>query len=388
MKPQRIWALLFFVAWMAVPSDAAAKDPPSITADAFILMDAGSGRVLYGKAIHERRAPASTTKIMTAVLALELGDLEELVAVSPEAAYTPGSGAGLRPGERYPLRDLLEGLLLPSGNDAAVAIAQHLAGSVEAFSALMNEKAYWLGLRDTHFVNPHGLHHPRHVTSVYDLALLTRYALKLPEFQDLVKKVQAPMEGYDARGQPQCQVVFNTNRLLQDRPWVTGVKTGTTSAAGLCLVSSAEKEGGRLIAVVLHSDDRWSDSLRLLEWGFETFRWRTFGRAGEAVARLPVAGGRPSWVPAVLAADLTLALAPEEESSIRQVLILPSRLEAPLAAGLVIGRAEIWAGERRLFSVPVKADASAEKNPWATLRDRVFGRFPPPRVLTPWDLSP
>ncbi|MDI3269671.1 MAG: D-alanyl-D-alanine carboxypeptidase family protein, partial [Bacillota bacterium] len=340
---RRFLPLLLLLGLILNPGRAAAQDPPPITADAFILMDAASGRVLHGGAIHQQRAPASTTKIMTAVLALELGDLQDMVLVSPEAAYTPGSGAGLRPGERYPLGELLEGLMLPSGNDAAVAIAQHLAGSVEAFAALMNEKAYWLGLKDTHFLNPHGLSHPQHLTSAYDLALLTRYALTLPTFQALVRKVQGEMAGFDAQGQPQCQVLFNTNRLLQERPWVTGVKTGTTTAAGHCLVSAAEKDGGRLIAVVLHSDDRWSDSLRLLEWGFENFRWLSLGKAGEWVARLPVREGRSPYVPVALAADMKMALRPDEERDLRRNLRLPQGLRAPVMAGEELGRAEIWA---------------------------------------------
>ncbi|MBX6349934.1 MAG: D-alanyl-D-alanine carboxypeptidase [Clostridia bacterium] len=334
---------------------AAAKEPPPrVTADAYVLMDLASGRVLAQRNAHERRAPASTTKIMTAVLAFELGRPDDVVVVSPAAAATPGSSAHLRPGDRYRLRDLVLALLLRSGNDAAVAIAQHLAGSVSAFAGLMNDEARLLGLRDTRFQNPHGLTAPGHYTSAYDLARLARYAMAFPEFRAAVARSEAEIRGQDAGGREIVRRLRNTNRLLA-YGWVTGVKTGTTAAAGDCLVASGEREGESLVAVVLHSDDRWSDALALLDWGFREFEERTLATVDAPVARLPVVGGTRAAVAVRPAADLRLAVSRLEAPEVRVSLELPARVEAPVAAGAYLGRLVAWAGSERLGDVPLVA---------------------------------
>lgn len=327
---------------------------PRVSADAYVLMDLASGRVLAAKNAHERRAPASTTKIMTAILAIEIGRPDDVVTVSPAAAATPGSSAYLRPGDRYRLGDLLLALLLRSGNDAAVAIAQHLAGSVAAFAGLMNDEARLLGLRDTRFQNPHGLTAPGHFTSAYDLALMARYAMGFPEFRAAVAESEAEISGLDAGGREIRRRIRNTNRLLA-YGWVTGVKTGTTAAAGDCLVASGSREGEALVAVVLHSDDRWSDALALLDWGFREFAGLTLARMGEPVAQVAVEGGARADVTVVPAADLKVALRRLEAPHLRLALELPARVPAPVRAGAPIGRLVAWAGSERLGQVPLVA---------------------------------
>ncbi|MGC8839761.1 MAG: D-alanyl-D-alanine carboxypeptidase family protein, partial [Anaerolineae bacterium] len=237
----------------------ALEAPPTPLAEAALLGDESTGEVLWEKNAHQRRAVASTTKIMTALLTLERADLDGEVVVSPAASYTGGNMVGLAPGERLSVRDLLYGLLLNSGNDAATALAEHVAGSAEAFVDLMNARAQALGMADTHFVNPHGLDAEGHYSSAYDLWLLTREAMKNPVFRDIVA---TPVQTLGPR------TYVNLNLLLTAYPGADGVKTGTSDWAGECLVASATRRGHRLIAVVLHSPDRYGDARALLDWGF------------------------------------------------------------------------------------------------------------------------
>ncbi len=268
-------ALVLFVSFLpaAGPSYAATVAqskplPPEITARAAIVVEYPSGRILYQKDARTRVAPASTTKLLTAIMALEYGNLDEEVVVAP-TDLVRGSKMGLRSGERQTMRNLLYGLMLPSGNDAAMTIARHLgeqAGSsaagndpVSRFSSMMNARAAELGLRDTHFVNPHGLDKKDHYSSAYDLASLTWYAMHYPLFNQIVRQ-----PNYDAPGHP----LKNLNKLIGEYPGADGVKTGYTRRAGLCLVSSATRNGKRVIAVVLNAPEWVEDSTALLDYGF------------------------------------------------------------------------------------------------------------------------
>ena len=315
-----------------------AETAPGLSARAAVLMDAETGALLYARRAHERRPPASTTKILTAVLALRYGHPDDVVVISRRAAATPGSSMGVRAGERYRLEDLLYGLMLPSGNDAAVAIAEHISGSVGRFAALMNEHARRIGMTWSRFANPHGLPHPGHLTTAYDLALLARSAMAEPGFAGLgcAKRYQAcELESGRRLG------LTSTNRLLWSYAYVEAGKTGTTSSAGRCLVIVASRQGHRLIAVVLNAPDRWGDARRLLEWGFQRFRLVRVGREGEQVARVPVVGGTVGAVTGVLAGDL-LAVVPEGDSArARLRLELPEQVAAPLPPRARLGRAEL-----------------------------------------------
>jgi D-alanyl-D-alanine carboxypeptidase (penicillin-binding protein 5/6) len=349
----------------APPPADVAFGPPHITADAAVLVDAGSGRVLWGKAAWEPRAPASTTKMMTALVALERGNPEAVITVSRAAAATPGSSAQLRPGDRYTLGELLEALLLRSGNDAAVAIAEHIAGSVPAFATLMNEKAKALGLEATHFVNPHGLTAPFHFSSAYDLALIARAGLAVPAFASIVRSAERQVQGYDAQQHLISRSLTNTNRLLFTYGWVDGVKTGTTAAAGNCLVASGTRGGLRLIAVVLHSDDRWGDAVRLLEWGFTHFSYLRPARAGQVLRLLPLAGARrAARLPVVAAATLAVPVSLDELPRVRVRLRLRPGLRAPVAKGEAVGHEVLLVGDQPLETIPLVAGASVPRAPW------------------------
>lgn len=368
-------------AWPRVLSGSraprAAEPAPSVGAAAAVLLDATTGQILFEKRAHERRPPASTTKIMTAILALEMGRLDETVTVSARAAHTEGSSMYLRPGDRYPLRDLLAGLLLVSGNDAAVAIAEHIGGSVENFAILMTARARSLGLEDTRFRNPHGLTEGGHFSSAFDLAMMARHALGDRRFSDLVCRGHAEACGVDRAGGRIVQDLLNTNRLLFSYQWADGVKTGTTAAAGNCLVASATRYGQRLIAVVLDSPDRWGETARLLDWGFRNYALRTFAPAGEAVALVPVRGGRVDAVQAAPAWDVTMAVPRRDLAAVRTAIDRDPNLRAPVARGQRVGsltvlgpRGTVWA------RVPLIARAAVERAPWWQRLMRALAREP------------
>ena len=223
------------------------------------------GQILYERAAHERCPIASTTKLMTALVALDHCDLREEVAIDAAACGIEGSSLYLQPGERYTAEELLTGLLLVSGNDAAEALALHCAGSEARFVAWMNEKAGALGMQDSHFMNPHGLSDPEHYGSAADLTVLLRACLERPELAGILGKSSATVE-------EQC--IANHNKLLWRCPGCLGGKTGYTLAAGRCLVSCCERDGTRLYCATLSAPDDWNDQLALYEWGFARFATR------------------------------------------------------------------------------------------------------------------
>jgi len=236
---------------------------PEVTAQAAIVSDVTSGQILAEKNAHQQLAPASTTKIATALVALQRGQLEEQVTVH-ESALIGGAKMGLSPGQVVTLEELLYGLLLRSGNDAATAIAQHIGGSVDGFVEMMNQEAEDLGLTDTHFVNSHGLDAPDHYSSAYDLMMIARQALADPTFAEIVSTQE-----YTFRGRR----LSTRNELLGNYLGADGVKTGTTSGAGECLVASATREGHQVLVVVLGSEDRYGDASTLLDYYFDNYAW-------------------------------------------------------------------------------------------------------------------
>ena len=257
----------------------AAFTPESFQAASVILMDADTGTVLFAKEPHQRRPPASVLKMMVALVVLEqvqAGNrkLDEQVPTSRRAAAMGGSQVYLKQGEVFSLEDMLKAVVIGSANDAAVAVAEHVSGTVEGFADLMNAKARALGMRDSQFRNPHGLDAPDHYSTAYDLALLTRYALQSPTFAELVRArqvtitLQSPGKTRNRRPVVARRVVRSHNRLLAAFEGADGVKTGFTSEAGRCLVASAQRGDRRLIAVLLNDPRRWDDAASLLEYGF------------------------------------------------------------------------------------------------------------------------
>jgi D-alanyl-D-alanine carboxypeptidase (penicillin-binding protein 5/6) len=249
--------------------------PPSVSAKAALMVDLDSGQTLYAWRPNEPLPPASTVKLMTALLAVRHADVNQRVTVSPRAAETPGSRMGLVAGERLTVSDLLYGLLLPSGNDAAVALAEHVAGSEGAFVKLMNAAAAVLGLKGTHFTNVHGSDEPGETTSAADLVILARAVLADPFLAQIVAAPTAHIAD---------RTLMNTNELLGAYRGADGVKTGTSDAAGECLVASATRDGHRLLTVVLDSQDRYADTRALLDFADMGWQWQNAALPDDALA--------------------------------------------------------------------------------------------------------
>lgn len=248
---------------------------PEVTAGSALVVDLDAGQTVYALRPDEARPPASTAKIMTALVVMQQVGMDEEVLVSANAAATPGSRMGLMTGERLLVRDLLVGLLLPSGNDAAVALAEHVSGSEAAFVALMNEAAAELGLSSSRFRNASGLDYGEATTSAADLVVIASAALEYPLFAEIVGTPRAEIAG---------RVLVNTNELLGHYAGYDGVKTGTTDAAGECLVASVSRSGRRMLAVVLGSSDRYADVRALFDYASEGWAWWPVGLPDDALA--------------------------------------------------------------------------------------------------------
>jgi D-alanyl-D-alanine carboxypeptidase len=277
--PERVagGALPSAVPWLR--GDAGA--PPPITARAAAVVDAETGRVLLDHRAHERRAPASTTKIMTAVLALEEVPGDQWTYSQTDASQMVHSSVmGLRPGVYIRMRDLIYGLMLPSGNDAAIEIAMNVDGGVAPFVDRMNAKVRELGLQDTHFTNPHGLDHGSHFSSAYDLAMIGRYAMANEEFRRVAATRAHHLEP------PSDYDIYNGNSLLDAYPGADGIKIGWTDHAGWTLVASAVRDGRRVFVTVLDSADRDADAAALLDWAFESHEWKPVSERTQRQLRL------------------------------------------------------------------------------------------------------
>ncbi len=323
-----LFALLAFVPWV-LPAKAA----PSLSAKSAVLMEAETGRVLYQKEAFLTLPMASTTKIMTALVAIETADLGRTVTVAPEATGVEGSSIYLYPNEQLTLEQLLYALLLESANDAATAIAIEVAGSVEAFADQMNEKAETLGLVSTHFTNPHGLDDKEHYTTAYDLAKLTAAALSNDIFRKICStaRITIPL-----RGDEGTRVLVNHNKMLSRYEGAIGVKTGFTKKSGRCLVSAAERQGLTLIAVTLSAPDDWNDHAALLDYGFDRYEQESIADEGDISLPLSVVGGHTDFV--VVENSLPLsALLSRSHGEITYRIEAPHILYAPILRGTEVG---------------------------------------------------
>jgi D-alanyl-D-alanine carboxypeptidase (penicillin-binding protein 5/6) len=360
----------------AVSTLPGVPDPPRVSAAAAILMDWRTGQVLYAKDAYQPRAPASTTKILTALVAIESGGLGETVRVSPRAASTPGSSMGLAAGQEVTLGDLLWGMLLRSGNDACVAAAEHIAGTEGAFVEMANRRAAALGARQTHFRNAHGISVRNHYTTAFDLALMARYALGIPVFEVIVRtrETTLPMDG----GQ-WAMHLRNTNSLLWTFAGADGVKTGTTSVAGMCLVASATRDGRRLLSVVLNSGDRYRDTAVLLDWGFRNYGTVCLARSGRVLATVRVRGGVNSEVGLVLKEDFWVSCPSWATASLGLEIHLAPPVRAPVGRGPVAGVADATLGEGVVVAANLVAGECVPR--WTPGRALLRGFLPILRFL-------
>ena len=324
-----------------------AVSPLRVTADAAVLMDVGTGDTLFEKQAHKRRPPASTTKIMTAILGFELGRPDEVVTVSQKAADVGESSIYLDPGEKITLYELITGALVRSGNDACVAIAEHIAGSEEQFLKFMNRKALTLGAQNTNFVNTNGLPRKDHYSTAHDLAVIARYGLQIPQFSSITRLKETAIHFIE----PDVFMdVRNTNKLLWNYPYADGVKTGTTTAAGKCLVASATKEGRQLLVVVLNAPDRFGDAKKLLEWGFQNTETVRLADAGQVIGEFPH-DTQPVQVLTTYPLDVSISKVEREKLITR--IEWEKATNLPIRAGDRLGRFEVWLGDQKMNSVPL-----------------------------------
>lgn len=322
----------------------------SVSASSAVLIEAESGRVLYEKDADKRRPMASTTKIMTALVALENCELDTAVKIPKEAVGIEGSSLYLVEGEILTLRELLYALMLRSANDAAAAIAITVGGSVSDFVDMMNEKAEEMGLTDTHFDNPHGLDSEEHYTTARELAFITAEALKNEVFREIVStyKKSLPLGNV-----PDRRLVVNHNRLLRTYDGCIGVKTGFTKKDGRCLVSAAERDGITLIAVTLNAPNDWSDHKRMLDSGFAAVKRVKISSDG-IEGYLPTVGAKTDMIKYGAVGD-TSAVLPNDAGELRVVIELPRFVFAPVKKGDIIGRAVFMNGNDEVASLPIEA---------------------------------
>lgn len=331
---------------------SASAEPVGLSAQCAILMDADSGRVLFEQNAHEERDIASITKLMTALVAVEHADtLEEEVVIRPEWTGAEGSSIYLRSGERVTLKTLLYGLLLSSGNDAALAVAGYCAGDVEAFVDWMNHRAAQLGMEHTHFTNPSGLSEDGHYSTAYDMALLARACLANEVVAQIAATRSITLDG---------RSFTNHNKLLWLYEGCTGMKTGYTQAAGRTLVSSAQREGQTLIAVTLNAPNDWADHAALFDYGFAAYPVRVLCGAGEAVGRVPVAGSFARFVTVVTEDGLSYPL--REDEDVTAQISLPDSLAAPVRAGDELGSLSFFCGGELIGQMRLTAAANVNRN--------------------------
>lgn len=354
--PVQLFSVFLFVL-MACTAQAAdmIPAPPQVAGSAYLVMDADTGEILVGENADQRFAPASLTKMMTSYIVeyeIDQGNISEddMVQVSEKAWRTPGSRMFIREGTQVRLGDLLRGVVIQSGNDASVALAEHIAGSEEAFADLMNQHAARLGLQNTHFANATGLPHENHYSSPHDLALIGRALIK--QFPDHYSIYSEKFFTYNDIRQP------NRNRLLWRDESVDGIKTGHTEEAGYCLVASAKRDGMRLITVVLGTaseEARAQETQKLLNYAFRFYRTHKLYAANQVLKQVRVWGGASDEVKLGLDQTLAVTIPRGQQDQLQASLDLDPVIKAPVAPGQQLGRVVVTLAGDEVKAVPLVA---------------------------------
>lgn len=345
-----------------------AAEPAGGYAESAIVIDASSGKVLYEKNAYKKLGMASTTKIMTGICGIEFGNLDGEVKVSSRAAGVEGSSMYLKAGERISLRDVITGLMLVSGNDAATAVAEAVAGSEGGFVLLMNQKAHEIGAHNTCFQNPHGLSDPGHYTTAFDLAKITAYAMKNPVFSEIVSQKSAVVESVGGSK----RTLSNHNKLLRLYEGCIGVKTGFTKATGRCLVSAAERDGLKLICVTLNDGNDWNDHMAMLDKGFLNYTAQPLVKKGTVLAKAKVKGGEAKKVSLVAEDDENVAVKTGESIKLSVSVAENITLEAPIEKGKAYFKADVIENGEKIGEINLVA---AEDVPLKTKKEKKKGFF-------------
>lgn len=359
--------LLIFCFSGSVSADGSAL---SVSAKAAILIEAESGDVIFEKNADRRLPQASTTKIMTGIIAIERLEMSQTVTITEKSVGIEGSSIYLCAGEKLTVGELIYALLLESANDAAVALAIEISGSVSAFADLMNEKAEELGLSETHFMNPSGLGADGHYTSARDLAALTAYALKNPVFREIVstKRYVIPLCGDTG-----SRVLLNHNKLLRLYDGAIGVKTGYTKESGRCLVSAAERDGVTLIAVTLNAPDDWNDHIVLLDHGFALYERVTLAPADSLRFVCPAVSSTETSVTAYFPDEVSVTV--RKGTQIERTVELRRFYYGGIPAGDTVGRVVWKNGGKEIASVPLRSLYDVRKITYPSLWQRILSFF-------------
>lgn len=368
MKIKKLTCLLIVLSILCINSTTFANDiiTPNPSSQSSILMEKSTGRILYSQNPHKKLPMASTTKIMTTLVALEYGNLDDIVKIHPKSVGVEGSSIYLKHNEKITLKDLLYGLMLRSGNDAATAIAYHVGSSVEGFVELMNKKAKEIGALNTHFMNPHGLHHKDHYTTAYDLALITRAAMNIEEFRNISKT-----KLYISKGDIK-RYFYNKNKALWQFSGGDGGKTGYTKSSGRCLVSTATRNGMQLISVVLNDGNWFNDCYNLLSYGFEMYSPSIILQKNQFIKNIRVIDGKQDYTAVINTSDIILPLTNLEKKEIKIILDMPEKLKAPIKKGQKIGTAKIYFKGKLLCSSILYAHREVASK---TLKDKLVDFF-------------
>ena len=382
---QRLSLLVLLAVPFAASAESAIPSPPQLAAKSYVLMDGASGKVLVENNGDQRLPPASLTKLMTAYIATleirkgKIGE-QDLVTVSEHAWRTGGAAYGgstmfLPINSQVTVEDLLHGIIIQSGNDASIALAEYIAGSEDAFADMMNETAEKLGMKNSHFMNATGLPHPEHYSSAHDMAILARAIINEDQEHYAIYSQKEFFWNNIKQG--------NRNLLLWRDSTVDGLKTGHTEEAGYCLVASAVRDGARMITSVFGTDSektRAAETQKLLTYGFRFFETQTFYKAGQELAQAQVWKGTTRQVKAGLAQDLSLTLPKGQVKQLKASMVLEPQLVAPLKQGDVIGKVEVKLGEEVVHSADLIALEPVEEGGffrrlWDSIRLFFYGMF-------------
>ncbi len=341
---RKILSIIFSILAMLPFPQIKSTDTFASASSSEIIIEATGGRVLFESNADEQRPMASTTKILTAIIAIERCDCDDVVTVQKECVGIEGSSIYLEEGEKLTVKELLYGLMLQSGNDCAAALAYHISGSIDKFADLMNQTALSIGAEDSHFVNPHGLHDDNHYTTARDLAKIAAYAMTNPIFKEIVstRRVEISWASHEYN-----RILINKNKMLNEMEGATGIKTGFTKKAGRCLVSSCERNGMTLICVVLNCPPMFERSKALLNNAYAEYRMIKIYDCSHIIDFIPVENDEPCGI--YLKRDIILPLTESEQNNLLIEYDYPKELKAPFKKDTEIGEVRIFASNKLIF---------------------------------------
>lgn len=361
--------------------DVYAVEDLKVNAKSAILLDASTGAIIYSLNENDRLAPASITKIMTLLLGMEAVEkgrisLEDEVMVSEHASSIKGSTVYLEAGEIQIAEELFKAIAIRSANDAAVALAEHIAGSEDIFVRMMNERAKALGMNNTNFANASGWPNDTHYISAYDVALMSKELLKYNKAQEWLTTYMYDMTV--GKKKSSVQTMVNTNRLIKEYEGANGVKTGSTNEAGFCLSASAKRGDLQLIAVVMgsnNSKNRFDEAKRMLDYGFANYESITIGKKGDIVAKLPIEKGKIQEIELMLPRDCNILLPKGSKGNVSKELVLPDYVDAPIEAGEMVGELIVSVDGKEVDKIKLVSKSNIEKANFLNILSRTLKSY-------------